>query len=397
VANNLIIDEPNISPYAEDDPTSTSHHCNNSNNNKDKKNHLRLSNLITSFNENIHRSRSYGSSIYRSDSGGGGDDRSFSSSAISETTTEIVTVQYDEMLSMSPRKISFVIPTNNNSDSNEMTDVATNGVAALTVSSAVKRSNSDDSEELVDATEQSPDDNGTSSPTSVTYEPESLKEEDVKSETLGSLPGLSERIGSLLGLILVKHPKTKQFKIAEHVLSSKGATRQPLLPLQLLILLQPGDILESVNGVLCRRFQSVEQLYQRIIQLLEKEFTLTLTFACVPSDQEQVQQLTATSPFIHQTIFITNNHFVVNKQHHETEDDGEEESPTGDHKDEPALSVLPPTPSELSAQDLLLLLQLNTVQKEDVTTNTPILHLASIPSHSWLYHSPAKVGDVVLS
>ena len=233
-----------------------------------------------------------------------------------------------------------------------------------------------------------------------------------------------------MGVDIIKNTKTKQFEIVEHILESKGRstmTNPPLLSPQLAILLVAGDILESVNGVPCRRSGDLYQLYQRILQHQKESSIITLTFACLPDEannnhhhhhttsSSSSQQRQKRSTFVHQVIYISNKD-NLKMYHHAQQQQKQPDSPQSDepdvlHKEEhkgddvnaaaaeasAATDLIANTPELPQQQQQHEHLQLPTIQKEDTLTKTPILRLNTIPKSNWLIHSCARPGDVVLS
>jgi hypothetical protein len=296
-----------------------------------------------------------------------------------EEDIDNVRIQYDELLLMSARRISFVIPStrkNNNSNDDK------------------RRASKQDRQRNIK--EELEDD----SSSQISYG--STGSGDAVSASLDVIPknwSAASNIGSLLGLDINKNPKTKEFEITEHVFDSKG--NNPLLPPQLAILLVPGDYLESVNGISCRRSGDLHQLYERIFKHLEESPIITLTFACLPdeadhnNDNNQRQnhnRRQKRSAFVHQVIYVSDNDNKVQNQ-------SEQSHPTvtEEHKEDEDCSLhstLVANSAELPQQDRL---QLPTTQKEDLTTKTPILRLDAIPKDNWLVHSCVLTGDVILS
>ncbi|KAL3935270.1 MAG: hypothetical protein SGARI_003049, partial [Bacillariaceae sp.] len=108
-------------------------------------------------------------------------------------------------------------------------------------------------------------------------------------------------IGALLGVDLVKNPKTKLFEVKDHVLDASGnAPQSTFLSAELAALLRPGDVLESVNGVACRRSGDVNELYQKIVTIQDEQETTTLYFVCKAAektgDSQQQQRPIAKQP-----------------------------------------------------------------------------------------------------
>ena len=229
----------------------------------------------------------------------------------------------------------------------------------------------------------------------------------------------SMSIGAVLGVDIVKNPKTKLFEIISHHYDNSegsagssdnsnhaGKFKAPLLSTELGMMLLPGDVLESINGSPCRSSRDMDALQQRIVQQWQENDKLILTFICNPSTTEDgftchsdplSLQLPRSSNHhhatqvedvcVHQVTLITNH----NHERSEVEEgSGNEEQEEKKLQDRDS-SSLPRQHIQHNA------LALTTIRKTRPDDSVSTLHLDSLSSDSWLHDTCARSNDVVLA
>jgi hypothetical protein len=267
-------------------------------------------------------------------------------------SASIQPLQYEDLLLLPPKKISFVL-FNNNGKRNEIDKMKKNAESIGNIASSEEKDGTD-----------------------------------------------CLSIGTMLGVNLIKNPKTKLFEVKDHNLNSNEGCNRPFLSPQLAIMLLPGDVLESINGVACWRSRDTNELCQKIVKQQNEQVTLSLTFvtkATVNSDSQQLQQEQSKQPVIHQVTFVTQN-IMEDAVKHEVEEiqcevgaDAErsqDASPTESQQDSYSVPHQRESPGRL---------KLNTTLRKLSDGSNTVLRLESISSDSWLNHTCARSNDVVLA
>ena len=283
-----------------------------------------------------------------------------SNRSLSSQTTSFETnsVQYEDLLTVPPRIISFVISNNIGNDSRNDTG------------------NEKEEKKEIDAVDEEQDQAAASTEKGL--------------ETI-STTQINCTIGELLGVDLAKNTTTKQFEITEHSLDEPTTENTPLLPPQLAILLLPGDILQSINGVPCRRFGDLEELRQKILEGRDVLTRTTLTFECRSVEQ---QGQNASQGAIHQVTYVTKMHLQIDLIKCAV---ATEESAAEGALPSPEDAVSPSPQTSPTATAFVEPLDLPAIHMDDPATKTPILHLDSIPIGSWLENTCANSSNVIVS